>query len=157
MSQVSLCPSLGVENNSTMATPDGSEMVAPFPAVTYDSKSETVTLPGGIVSVAGITVVTGGAELTCGSCTLAIAIWGTLIGVSVVAVGLWDHSQHARTSASLLLTLGLVVLSVSFAMVASVVGVRLWSCKTGRAEERDEGKVVLVGERGRSVIKTVTV
>lgn len=144
-----------------MSSPDLSEstpdLTAPTSAVTYDPNSETVTLPGGVVSVAGVTVVTGGAELSCGSCTLALGIWGTLIGISVVAVGLWDHMQHERTSASLLLSLGLVVLSVSFAMVATVLAFRLWSCRTGRARERDEGKVVLVGERGRSVIKTVTV
>lgn len=144
-----------------MSTPDLSEstpdLTAPTSAVTYDPKSETVTLPGGIVSVAGITVVTGGTELSCGSCTLALGIWGTLIGVSAVAVGLWDHTQYQRTSVSLLLTLGLVVLSVSFAMVAAVLAFRLWNCRRGREQERDEGRVVLMGERGRSVIKTVTV
>ncbi|KAL2083961.1 hypothetical protein ACEWY4_019479 [Coilia grayii] len=140
-----------------MATPDPSVSAAPTPAVTYDPKSETVTLPGGIVSVAGVTVVTGGAEMSCGSCTLALGIWGTLIGLSVVAVGLWDHAQQQRDSVSLLLTLGVVVLSVSSAMVAAVLAYRLWRCKTGRAKERDEGKMALVEERGRSVIKTVTV
>lgn len=143
-----------------MSTPDLSEstpdLTAPASAVTYDPKSETVTLPCGVVSVAGVTVVTGGAELSCGSCTLALGIWGTLVGISAVAVGLWDHVQHKRTSASLLLSLSLVILSVSFAMVATVLAIRLWSCRRG-GRERDEGKLVLVGERGRSVIKTVTV
>ena len=140
-----------------MATPDLSDPTASTSAVTFDPKSDTVTLPCGLVSVAGVSVVTGGTELTCGSCTLALGTWGTLTGISIVAVGLWDHSQRQGNSPSLLLSLGLVFLTVSFAMVAGVVGYRLWSCKTGRGEETDEGRVVLVGERGRSVIKTVTV
>ncbi|XP_063054091.1 transmembrane protein 100-like [Engraulis encrasicolus] len=143
-----------------MATPDPPEPAAAAPtppSVTYDPRSETVTLPGGIVSVAGVTVVTGGTEMSCGSCTLALGMWGTLIGISVVAVGLRDRLVDQSTSGSILLTMGLVILSVSVAMVALVGLYRLWRCKAGRSKERDEGKMVLVEDADSGVIKTVTV
>ncbi|KAK7886333.1 hypothetical protein WMY93_025954 [Mugilogobius chulae] len=54
--------------------------------VTYDPKAETVNLPVGMVSVAGVTVVTGGVELSCGSCMLAFGFWGSLISLSCIAV-----------------------------------------------------------------------
>ncbi|KAL4616723.1 hypothetical protein GN956_G21639 [Arapaima gigas] len=76
-------------------------------AVTFDSKSETVVLPGGLVSVAGVTVVTG----------------------------------------------GLVILAISLGVMGSVAGYRYGR----RKRVTDEGKVVLMGERGRSCLKTVTV
>ncbi|XP_036394198.1 transmembrane protein 100-like [Megalops cyprinoides] len=127
-------------------------------AVTFDPKSETVTLPGGVVSVAGVTVVTGGAELSWGSCLLAFGVWGTLIGVSVIAVGLWDVSTRVKGGTSHLLSLGLVVLAISSGVVVAVIGCRFLRRKgmIGR-READDGKVVLVGERGRSCVKTVTV
>ncbi|XP_023844309.1 transmembrane protein 100 [Salvelinus sp. IW2-2015] len=141
-----------------MDTLDPSALPGATTAVTYDSKSEMVTLPGGVVSVAGITVITGGAELSCGSCMLAFGVWGTLIGLSVVALGIWDQSVQVGGRTSHLLGLGLVVLAISFGVVGSVVGFRFLT-KRGdiTREEREDGKVVLIGERGRSVKKTVTV
>ncbi|XP_036790496.1 transmembrane protein 100-like [Oncorhynchus mykiss] len=142
-----------------METLDPSALPGATTAVTYDSKSEMVTLPGGVVSVAGITVITGGAELSCGSCMLAFGVWGTLIGLSVVALGIWDQSVQVGGQTSHLLGLGLVVLAISFGVVGSVVGFRFLT--KGRREitreEREDGKVVLIEERGRSVKKTVTV
>ncbi|KAJ8005128.1 hypothetical protein DPEC_G00143440 [Dallia pectoralis] len=125
--------------------------------VAYSSKSETVTLPGGVVSLTGITLVTGGAELSCGSCMMAFSVLGTLIGVSVVAVGLWDQQQN-RERTSHLLVLGLVILITSFAVVGSVVGFRLLTKRRRKMkrQEREDGRVVLIEEGGRRVIKTVT-
>lgn len=142
-----------------MDTLDPSALPGATTAVTYDSKSEMVTLPGGVVSVAGITMITGGAERSCGSCMLAFGVWGTLIGLSVVAVGIWDQSMQIGGQTSHLLGLGLVVLAISFGVVGSVVGFRFLTKRRREItrEEREDGKVVLIGERGRSVIKTVTV
>ncbi|XP_056143082.1 transmembrane protein 100-like [Lampris incognitus] len=105
-------------------------------AVTYDPKSETVTLPGGVVSVAGVTLVTGGAELSWGSCVLAFSFWGTVIGISVVAVGLYDQMKRSAGSSSHLLVLGLVVLSVSFGIAGSVAGFHLLTRNRRRRNER---------------------
>lgn len=125
--------------------------------VTYDPKSEAVILPGGVVSVAGITVMTGGAELSCGSCMLAFGFWGTLIGFSCVAVGLWDQLTQSKGGTSHLLALGFVILSLSFMMVGSVVAFYLLTKKKREMtrQDREDGKEVLV-ESGR-VIKKVTV
>ena len=90
---------------------DPSALPDPTPTVTFDPKSETVTLPSRVVSVAGVTVVTGGTEMSWGSCMLAFGFWGTLIGVSAVSVGLWD-SAHNNGNTSVLLVLGLVVLAI---------------------------------------------
>ncbi|XP_039973807.1 transmembrane protein 100-like [Xiphias gladius] len=125
--------------------------------VTYNPKSETVTLPGGVTSVAGITVVTGGAEMSCGSCMLAFCFWKTLIGFSCVAVGLWDQLHHSKEGTSHLLGLGFVILALSFVMVGSVVAYDLLTKKKREKtrEQREDGKEVLV-ESGR-VIKKMTV
>ncbi|KAI3360513.1 hypothetical protein L3Q82_002402 [Scortum barcoo] len=125
--------------------------------VTYNPKSETVTLPGGVVSVAGITVVTGGVELSCGSCMLAFGFWGTLISFSCVAVGLWDQMNLTRGGISHLLGLGFVILALSLSVVGGVVVFHLVMKKKRKMaqEEREDGKEVLV-ECGR-VIKKVTV
>ncbi|XP_061146092.1 transmembrane protein 100-like [Syngnathus typhle] len=137
-----------------METLDASTLSAS--AVTYDPKSEAVTLPGGVVSVAGITVVTGGVELSCSSCMLAFGFWGTLIGFSCIGVGAWDQLNHLREGTSHLLALGLVILALSFAVVGSVVVFYILTKKrrVGRRRMRQEGKEVLVEE---NVVKRVTV
>ncbi|KPP77407.1 hypothetical protein Z043_103172 [Scleropages formosus] len=109
---------------STANTPAPSPCTS---AVTFDSKSEAVVLPGGMVSVAGVTVMTGGAELTWGSCLLAFGVWGTLTG--------------------------LVVLAINLGVVGSVAGYRCGRKRRGV----DDGKVVLVGDRGSDCVKIVTV
>lgn len=126
-------------------------------AVAYDTKSETVTLPGGIVSVAGVAVVTGGVELSCGSCLLAFGFWGTLIAFSCIAVGLWDQLGRSEGGTSHLLGLGFVILSTSFVVVGSVVVFHLLTKRKREMSrrQREDGKEVLV-ESGR-VIKKVTV
>ncbi|XP_034410242.1 transmembrane protein 100-like [Cyclopterus lumpus] len=129
-----------------MNTLDPSTLSDVTSTVTYDPKSETVTLPGGVVSVAGITVVTGGVELSCGSCMLAFGFWGTLIGFSCVAVGLWDQLNQSQGRISHLLGLGFVILTISFVVVGSVVAFHLLTKKkraTSR-EQREDGKEVLV-------------
>uniref|UniRef100_A0A3Q0S4K1 Transmembrane protein 100 n=1 Tax=Amphilophus citrinellus TaxID=61819 RepID=A0A3Q0S4K1_AMPCI len=103
-----------------METLDPSTLTDVTSTVRYGSKSETVTLPGGVVSVAGIAVVTGGVELSCGSCMLAFGFWGTLIGFSCVAVGLWDQLNFFKERTSHLLGLGLVILALSLGVVAGV-------------------------------------
>ncbi|KAL7875266.1 hypothetical protein SRHO_G00062360 [Serrasalmus rhombeus] len=136
---------------------DPSALPDPTPTVTYDPKSETVTLPSRVVSVAGVTVVTGGTEMTWGSCMLAFGFWGTLIGLSSVSVGLWD-SAHTSGNTSILLVLGLVILAISSGVVLGVVVFRSIMKKRGLTRrEREEGRVVLVAEDGMNVIKTVTV
>ncbi|XP_072572723.1 transmembrane protein 100 [Paramormyrops kingsleyae] len=129
----------------------------PPSTVIFDTRSEAVILPDGVVSVAGITVVTGGAELTCGSCLLAFGVWGTLIGVSVVLLGIWDQKAE-KHGVSTLLALGLVILSLSLAMVLGVAGYR-YSNKKKQVIDwgNDEGKVVMVDERNTGCVKTVTV
>nr|XP_057912069.1 transmembrane protein 100-like [Doryrhamphus excisus] len=125
-------------------------------AVTYDPKSESVRLPGGVVSVAGITVVTGGVELSCSSCMLAFGFWGTLIGFSCVGVGVWDQLNHSGGGTSHLLALGLVILALGFAVVVGVAAFHVLT-KRRRAmtrNERRDGKEVLVEE---NVVKKVTV
>ncbi|XP_049903473.1 transmembrane protein 100-like [Epinephelus moara] len=140
-----------------LETLDPSTLSDATSTVTYDPKSETVTLPEGVVSVAGITVMTGGVELSCGSCMLAFGFWGTLIGFSCVAVGLWDQLNQSKGGTSHLLALGLVILGLSFAVVGSVVAFYLLTRKKREMTrgEREDGKEVLV-ESGR-VIKKVTV
>ncbi|CAK6966157.1 transmembrane protein 100-like [Scomber scombrus] len=140
--------------SSKMETLDPSSLSA----VTYDPKSGTVTLPGGVVSVAGITVMTGGAELSCGSCMLAFGFWGTLIGISCVAVGLWDQLNQSKGGTSHLLALGFVILTLSVVVVGSVVVFYLLTKKKREMtrEQRQDGKEVLVEENER-VIKKVTV
>ncbi|XP_069551599.1 transmembrane protein 100 [Brachyistius frenatus] len=140
-----------------METLDPSTLTDVTSSVTFDPKSETVTLPEGVVSVAGITVVTGGVELSCGSCMLAFGFWGTLIGISCVAVGLWDHLNQLEGGTFHLLGLGFVILTISFVVVAGVVTFNLLTKKKREMtrEEREDGKEVLV-ESGR-VIKKVTV
>jgi len=126
-------------------------------AVSFNCKPETVTLPSGVVSVAGVTMVTGGVELSCGSCMLAFGFWGTLIGISCVAVGLWDQLTHSRGGTSHLLGLGFVILALSLVPMSGVVVFYLLTKKKREItrEEREDGKQVLV-ESGR-VIKKVTV
>ncbi|XP_076593714.1 uncharacterized protein LOC143324838 [Chaetodon auriga] len=140
-----------------METLDPSALSDVTSTVTYDCKSDTVVLPGGVVSVAGVTVVTGGVELSCGSCMLAFGFWGTLIGFSCVAVGVWDQLNHSKGRMSHLLGLGFVILALSFMVVGSVVAFYLLTKKKRdlRREAREDGKEVLV-ESGR-VIKKVTV
>ncbi|XP_049439722.1 transmembrane protein 100-like [Epinephelus fuscoguttatus] len=140
-----------------LETLDPSTLSDATSTVTYDPKSQTVTLPEGVVSVAGITVMTGGVELSCGSCMLAFGFWGTLIGFSCVAVGLWDQLNQSKGGTSHLLALGLVILGLSFAVVGSVVAFYLLTRKKREMKrgEREDGKEVLV-ESGR-VIKKVTV
>uniref|UniRef100_A0A674MFN1 Transmembrane protein 100 n=1 Tax=Takifugu rubripes TaxID=31033 RepID=A0A674MFN1_TAKRU len=112
----------------------------------YDPRSEVVVLPQGIVSVAGVTVVTGGTELSCGSCMLAFAFWSTLIGFSCIAVGLWDQLSQSKGSTSHLLGLGLVILALSLVVVGSVVAFYLLTRKKRamRREESEDGKEILV-------------
>ncbi|XP_048881769.1 transmembrane protein 100-like [Brienomyrus brachyistius] len=129
----------------------------PPSTVIFDTRSEAVILPDGVVSVAGITVVTGGAELTCGSCLLAFGVWGTLIGISVVLLGIWDQNAE-KHRVSTLLALGLVILALSLGMVLGVAGYR-YSNKKKQVIDwgNDEGKVVMVDERNTGCVKTVTV
>lgn len=126
-------------------------------SVVYDRKAEAVILPGGVVSVAGITVMTGGAELSCGSCMLAFGFWGTLIGFSCVAVGVWDQLYQSQGGMSHLLGLGIVILALSILTVGSVLAFYLLTKKKReeRREDRQDGKEILV-ESGR-VVKKVTV
>ncbi|XP_059196266.1 transmembrane protein 100-like [Centropristis striata] len=149
----------GIKTTMTtkMETLDPSALSDVASTVTYDPRSDTVTLPGGVVSVAGITVMTGGAELSCGSCMLAFGFWGTLIGFSCVAVGLWDQLNHYEGGTSHLLALGFVILTLSVVVVGSVAAFYLLMKKKREMtrEEREDGKEVLV-ESGR-VIKKVTV
>lgn len=125
--------------------------------VTYDPKSEAVILPGGVVSVAGLTVVTGGTELSCGSCMMACGFWGTLISISCVAVGLWDLLNQSKGGTSHLLSLGCVILAFSFVVVGSVTAHYLLTRKKREQTrlEREDGKEVLVASE--RVIKKVTV
>lgn len=129
----------------------------PPSTVIFDTRSEAVILPDGVVSVAGITVVTGGAELTCGSCLLAFGVWGTLIGVSVVLLGIWDQKAE-KHGVSTLLALGLVILALGLGMVLGVAGYR-YSNKKKQVIDwgNDDGKVVMVDERNTGCVKTVTV
>lgn len=126
-------------------------------SVMYDPRSEVVILPQGVVSVAGLTVVTGGTEQSCGSCMLAFGFWGTLVGFSCIAVGLWDQLSQLKEMTSPLLGLGLVILALSLMMVGSVVVFYLLTRKKRgmRREEKEDGKEILV-ESGR-VVKKVTV
>lgn len=129
---------------------------APSP-VSYDPKAEKVKLPAGVVSVAGITVVTGGVELSCGSCMLAFGFWGTLISLSCIAVGVWDQSSNSREGLSHLLGLGLVILALSLVTVGSVLAFYLLKKQREHVmcKQRGEGKEVLVEED--TVKKKVTV
>uniref|UniRef100_A0A672NEW0 Transmembrane protein 100 n=1 Tax=Sinocyclocheilus grahami TaxID=75366 RepID=A0A672NEW0_SINGR len=131
----------------------------PTQTVRYDPKSETVTLPNGLVSVAGVTVVTGGAELSCGSCMLAFGVWGTLVGLSVVSVGLWDHLEYMKSGLSHLLALGLVLLLSSLSLVAMIFVLRFLMKKRRMMyrRERAEANIVLVNEYAEVVLKRVTV
>ncbi|MEQ2217585.1 hypothetical protein XENOCAPTIV_015613 [Xenoophorus captivus] len=140
-----------------METLDPSALPDVTPTVSYQCQSETVTFSSGVVSVAGITVVTGGVELSCRSCILAFGFWGTLIGISCLAVGLWDQLAQSKEGTSTLLGLALVVLVLSFLVVGSVLVFHLLTKKKRgiRQEERREGKQVLV--EGGEVIKKVTV
>lgn len=142
---------------SRMETLDPAALTDVTSTVRYGAKSETVTLPGGVVSVAGITVVTGGIELSCGSCMLAFGFWGTLIGFSCVAVGLWDQLNFFKEQTSHLLALGLVILALSFGVVAGVGVFHLLTKRKRQMtqEVREDGKEVLVESGG--VIKKVTV
>lgn len=127
--------------------------------VKYDPKSQTVTLPNGLVSVAGVTVVTGGAELSCGSCMLAFGVWGTLVGLSVVALGLWDHLEYQNSGLSHLLALGLVLLLTSTSLVVMIFGLRFLMKKRRMMarRERAEANLVLVNDYAEVVLKRVTV
>lgn len=140
-----------------METLDPSALADASSSVSFQCKPETVILPRGVVSVAGVTVVTGGVELSCGSCMLAFGFWGSLIGFSCVAVGLWDQLTHAKTGTSHLLGLGFVILALSFLVVASVAVFYLLTKKKRKLTQgdREDGKQVLV-EDGR-VVKKVTV
>lgn len=125
--------------------------------VTYDHKSQTVVLPVGLVSVAGITVVTGGAELSCSSCMLAFGFWTTAIGFSCIVVGLWDQVNNSEERISHLLGLGLVVLALSLAMVGGtgVFDLLMRKKREKSRAEKEDGKEVLV--ESERVIKKVTV
>lgn len=140
-----------------METLDPSALPDVTPTVSYQCQPEAVTFSSGVVSVAGITVVTGGVELSCRSCILAFGFWGTLIGFSCLAVGLWDQLAHLKDGTSTLLGLGLVILVLSFLVMASVLVLHLLTKKKRgiRREERREGQQVLV--QGGEVIKKVTV
>lgn len=148
---------LAINHPTMMETLNPSALAEAPSTVTYNPKSETVTLPEGVVSVAGITVVTGGVELSCGSCMLAFGFWGTLIGFSCVSVGLWDQLNRSKGGTSHLLGLGFVILALSFVVVGSVSAFYLLTRKRRALtrQEREDGKEVLV-ESGR-VIKKVTV
>lgn len=126
-------------------------------SVKYDSRSGVVILPQGVVSVAGITVVTGGAEQSCGSCMLAFGFWGTLVGFSCIAVGLWDQLSQLGDRISHLLGFGLVIVALSLMMVGSVVLFYLLKRKKRRVrrEEKEDGEEILV--ESRRVVKKVTV
>ncbi|XP_052475219.1 transmembrane protein 100-like [Carassius gibelio] len=139
-----------------MAAPADSN---PSQTVKYDRKSETVIFPNGLVSVAGVTVVTGGAELSCGSCMLAFAVWGTLVGLSVVSVGLWDHLEYNTSGLSHLLALGLVLLLSSLSLVALIFILRFIMKKRRMMSRRAraEANLVLVNEYAEVVLKKVTV
>lgn len=140
-------------------TVDPSADSNPTQTVKYDPKSETVKLPNGLVSVAGVTVVTGGAELSCGSCMLAFGIWGTLVGLSVVLVGLWDHLEYKNSGLSHLLALGLVLLLSSLGLVAVTFTIRFLMKKRRMKarRERAEANLVLVNEYAEVILKRVTV
>uniref|UniRef100_A0A3P9LWJ4 Transmembrane protein 100 n=1 Tax=Oryzias latipes TaxID=8090 RepID=A0A3P9LWJ4_ORYLA len=142
---------------TTMETLNPSALADITSTVSFKSHPEAVNLPSGVVSVAGITVVTGGVELSCGSCMLAFGFWGTLIGLSCIAVGLWDLLNHSKEGTSHLLNLGLVVLALSFAVVAGVVVFYLLTRqkRETKREEREDGKQVLM--ENERVIKKVTV
>ncbi|XP_067305815.1 transmembrane protein 100-like [Pseudorasbora parva] len=129
----------------------------PTQTVKYDPKSQTVTLPSGLVSVAGVTVVTGGAELSCGSCMLAFAVWGTVVGLSIVSLGLWDLSVYSGPSH--LLALGLVLLLTSLSLVAMIFVLRLIMKKRRMKarRERAEANLVLINDYAEVVLKRVTV
>lgn len=131
---------------------DLSSLPHPTPTVTYDSKSETVTFPTGVVSVVGLTVITGGTELSWGSCFLAFGFWGSLVGLSALCVGLRDGYM------SNLLALGLVILFLSLGTMIGVFAFRSIMKKSNvLRRKREEGKVVLVDEDGQNGIKTLTV
>lgn len=136
---------------------DPSVLEAAASSVTYDPRSGVVGLPQGVVSVAGVTVVTGGTEMSCGSCMLAFGFWGTLIGFSCIAVGLWDQLSQSKGRTSHLLGLGLLILALSLMVVGSVVAFYLMTRKKRamRREEREDGKEILV--ESVRVIKKVTV
>lgn len=139
-----------------MAAPADSN---PSQTVKYDRKSETVIFPNGLVSVASVTVVTGGAELSCGSCMLAFGVWGTLVGLSVVSVGLWDHLEYNTSGLSHLLALGLVLLLSSLSLVALIFILRFIMKKRRMMSRRAraEANLVLVNEYAEVVLKKVTV
>lgn len=126
-------------------------------SVKYNSRSGVVILPKGVVSVAGITVVTGGAEQSCGTCMLAFGFWGTLVGFSCIAVGLWDQLSQLKDRTSHLLGFGLVIVALSLMMVGSVALFYLLKRKKRRMrrEEKEDGEEVLV--ESRRVVKKVTV
>lgn len=128
------------------------------PAVSYNPKEESVNLPAGLVSVAGITVVTGGVELSCSSCMLAFGFWGSLISLSCIAVGVWDQCSNSREGLSPLLGLGFVILALSLVTVGSVLAFYLLKKQRERmmCKQRGEGKEVLV-EENKTVRKKVTV
>ncbi|XP_054597370.1 transmembrane protein 100 [Nothobranchius furzeri] len=142
---------------ATMETLDPSALTDVPSTVSFQCTPETVTLPKGVVSVVGITVVTGGVELSCRSCMMAFAFWGALIGFSCVAVGLWDQLSQLQAGVSHLLGLGFVILAFSFVMVASTALFHVLTKKKRMIirEERQDGKQVLV--EGEEVIKKVTV
>lgn len=140
-----------------METLDPSTLPDVTSAASYQCRPETVTFSSGVVSVAGITVVTGGVELSCRSCILAFGFWGTLIGLSCLAVAIWDQLGRFQNENFTLLGLGLVILVLSFLMVAIVLVFHLLTKKKRgiRREEGREGKQVLVQEG--QVIKKFTV
>ncbi|TRY59504.1 hypothetical protein DNTS_017889 [Danionella cerebrum] len=146
-------------SRSTLKMADPSPSSGPAQEVKYEPNSESVRLPKGLVSVAGVTVVTGGAELSCSSCMLAFGFWGTLVGLSVVFVGLWDISLHRSTGVSHLLGLGLVLLLTSASLVILIFCLRflLKHRRLKARRERAEANLVLVNEYAGVVLKRVTV
>lgn len=130
---------------------DLSSLPHPTPTVTYDLKSETVTFPAAVVSVAGVTAITGGIELSWGSCFLAFGFWGTLVGLSALCVGLMGFTLT-------LLALGFVILFLSLGTMIGVFALHYIKKKARMTRrERKEGNVVLVGGEGENVLKILTI
>uniref|UniRef100_A0A3P9NTW6 Transmembrane protein 100 n=1 Tax=Poecilia reticulata TaxID=8081 RepID=A0A3P9NTW6_POERE len=135
-----------MSEESKMETLNPSALPDIPPNVSYQCQPETVTFSSGVVSVAGITVVTGGVELSCRSCILAFGFWGTLIGLSCLAVGLWDQLAQLKDRTSTLLGFGLVILVFSFLVMASVLIFHLLTKKKRgiRREEKREGNQTIL-------------
>ncbi|XP_069039103.1 uncharacterized protein [Lepisosteus oculatus] len=119
------------------------------PSVSYDSGAQAVT----VVSITGISKVTGGMELSWGGCLLGFGcVWG-LIALSAVGVGLWEQlgagARRDPGRPSVLLLMGLGLLAAGGGLVAAVL---LWRRVRARRTRRaaaggragEEGRTVLV-------------